>query len=34
MQACTTEAYAMLYTLPITPVLLDAVSVLGTLGLQ
>ncbi len=35
MQACKTEALVMLCTLPTTPALLDAVSVLGdTLDMQ
>jgi len=34
MQACAAEAFAMLCTLPTTPALLDAVSVLGSLGVQ
>jgi len=34
MQACKTEAFVTLCTLLTTPALLDAVSVLGTLGMQ
>jgi len=34
MQACKTEAFVTLCILPTTPALLDAVSVLGTLGMQ